>query len=294
MKSIIVMVCTIFLIVASAMPLFAQAPGMEFVADMTVPEDTVMQPREQFKTTWRVLNSGDINWTENYSIVFSEGDLLGADTFMPLALVPPGVMADIIVNMQAPANPGTYRGVWQLQDDSGVLFGPPFHVQIVVAGQQATWPAQIEFDLDSILGLVPATVVSVDDGDSIDVSIDGEQYTLRYAGMDTSEEEQEPTERNRQLVEGQVVYLEKDVTDVDEHGRLLRYVYLSSGLMVNAALVWEGYAEAVAEPPDVKHQVLLEDLQEDAQTNGRGLWEIPEPQEPTEEPAPEPTEAAQP
>ena len=294
MKSIIVMVCTIFLIVASAMPLFAQAPGMEFVADMTVPEDTVMQPREQFKTTWRVLNSGDINWTENYSIVFSEGDLLGADTFMALALVPPGVMADIIVNMQAPANPGTYRGVWQLQDDSGVLFGPPFHVQIVVAGQQATWPAQIEFDLDSILGLVPATVVSVDDGDSIDVSIDGEQYTLRYAGMDTSEEEQEPTERNRQLVEGQVVYLEKDVTDVDEHGRLLRYVYLSSGLMVNAALVWEGYAEAVAEPPDVKHQVLLEDLQEDAQTNGRGLWEIPEPQPPTQEPTPEPTEATQP
>lgn len=294
MKSIIVMVCTIFLIVASAMPLFAQAPGMEFVADMTVPEDTVMQPREQFKTTWRVLNSGDINWTENYSIVFSEGDLLGADTFMPLALVPPGVMADIIVNMQAPANPGTYRGVWQLQDDSGVLFGPPFHVQIVVAGQQVTRPERIEFDLDSILGLVPATVVRVEDGDSISVSIDGQEYSLRYAGMDTSEEKQEPTERNRQLVEGQVVYLEKDVTDVDEHGRLLRYVYLSSGLMVNAALVWEGYAEAVAEPPDVKHQVLLEDLQEDAQTNGRGLWEIPEPQEPTEEPAPEPTEAAQP
>jgi micrococcal nuclease len=50
------------------------------------------------------------------------------------------------------------------------------------------------------------------------------------------------------------VHIEKDVSDSDRYGRLLRYVYLEDGRMVNELLVLEGYAQTSRYPPDVKYQ----------------------------------------
>ena len=46
------------------------------------------------------------------------------------------------------------------------------------------------------------------------------------------------TERNRELVEGELVRLESDTTDRDAHGRLLRYVYVDK-TFVNAVFIVE-------------------------------------------------------
>jgi len=130
-------------------------------------------------------------------------------------------------------------------------------------------------------GMVAATVVRVVDGDTIRVSIEGQEYRVRYIGIDTPETVdprrpvqcfgQEASERNRQLVEGKTVSLEKDVSDVDGFGRLLRYVWVE-GQMVNAALVEEGYALASTYPPDVKNAELFASLQAEARDAARGLW----------------------
>ena len=100
---------------------------------------------------------------------------------------------------------------------------------------------------------VPAEVMNVVDGDTIDVLIDGTEVRLRYIGIDTPEtvypawgEEpygREASARNRALVSGKTVYLEKDVSETDRYGRLLRYVWLDDDTMVNAVLVAEGYAQ---------------------------------------------------
>lgn len=141
------------------------------------------------------------------------------------------------------------------------------------------------------LGLLPSQsaaggdsgikVVRVVDGDTIHVLIGGRDHTVRYIGIDTPETVdprrpvqpfgKEATERNRQLVEGKTVTLEKDVSETDRFGRLLRYVYVD-GRMVNATLVEEGYARAVSYPPDVKHQELLRRLEREAREARRGLW----------------------
>ncbi len=71
-------------------------------------------------------------------------------------------------------------------------------------------------------------------------------------------------------MEGQIVYLEKDVSETDRYDRLLRYVYLPNGLMVNAALVWQGYANAARYPPDVKYEALMAQMEQDARANSRG------------------------
>jgi endonuclease YncB( thermonuclease family) len=129
--------------------------------------------------------------------------------------------------------------------------------------------------------LTPATVTHVVDGDTIRVEIDGQEYRVRYIGIDTPETVdprgpvqcfgEEASERNRQLVEGKVVGLERDVSETDEFGRLLRYVWVGD-VMVNAALVEEGYALAATYPPDARYADLFASLQGQAREQRRGLW----------------------
>jgi micrococcal nuclease len=127
-----------------------------------------------------------------------------------------------------------------------------------------------------------ATVTNVVDGDTIDVEIEGEEYRLRYIGIDTPEtvDPRRPVEcfgqaasdQNTKLVLGKTVGLEKDVSETDQFGRLLRYVWLNGSDMVNVLLVRGGYAEASAYPPDVKYQELLDAMESQAREAGNGLW----------------------
>ncbi|NMB83937.1 thermonuclease family protein [Candidatus Roizmanbacteria bacterium] len=130
-----------------------------------------------------------------------------------------------------------------------------------------------------------AYVTRVIDGDTVE--IEGGQK-VRYIGVDSPELHhptkavqcfaQEAMEKNRSLVEGKNVRLEKDVSDTDKYGRLLRYVYLedanatSSSIFVNEYLVDQGYAYAVSFPPDIKFIDRFIKAQEKARQNNRGLW----------------------
>ena len=110
-------------------------------------------------------------------------------------------------------------------------------------------------DKDTDLFLVSLVI----DGDTILLE-SGE--SVRYLGIDTPETNHprrglecygpEATERNRELVEGELVRLEFDTTDRDAYERLLRYVYVGN-TFVNAVLVEEGFAYSYYYPPDTKH-----------------------------------------
>jgi micrococcal nuclease len=136
--------------------------------------------------------------------------------------------------------------------------------------------------------LTEAQVVRVVDGDTIHVEISGQDFTLRYIGVDTPETVDpnrpvgcygpEASAHNKELVQGKTVWLEKDVSETDKYDRLLRYVWLSDdadptqGQMVNAALVHDGYAQVSTYPPDVKYQDYFLGLQRQAREAGAGLW----------------------
>jgi micrococcal nuclease len=123
-------------------------------------------------------------------------------------------------------------------------------------------------------------VVYVVDGETILLE-NGE--SVRYLGIDAPETQHptrglecfgpEATERNRQLVEGKFVRLEKDQTDRDNYDRLLRYVYVND-LFVNGLLIEEGYAFSYYYPPDLKHYQELLTLELKAEQKGLGLWSV--------------------
>lgn len=123
--------------------------------------------------------------------------------------------------------------------------------------------------------LIEAQVIRVINGDTIEVDIDGKLYRVRYIGIDTPEVGQpcssEATQKNRDLVEGKVVWLEKDISETDKYDRLLRYVYVEN-IFVNAELVHLGYAQVITYPPDVKYQDHFLQLQREAKEAQRGCW----------------------
>ena len=120
-----------------------------------------------------------------------------------------------------------------------------------------------------------AGVIRVVDGDTIVLS-GGDR--VRYVGIDTPEVGGEPEyygrealEFNRGLVEGRKVTLQRDASDRDRFGRLLRFVY-ADGILVNAELVREGFARARVYPPDTRYSECFAALEQEARESRRGLW----------------------
>jgi endonuclease YncB( thermonuclease family) len=132
--------------------------------------------------------------------------------------------------------------------------------------------------------MTEARVVEVVDGDTIKVEIDGVVYSVRYIGINSPETNHpskgqerlgpEATAANAQLVAGKTVFLEKDVSETDRYGRLLRYVYVGD-VFVNRELVRLGFAQVSTFPPDVKYEDVFGDAQHAARQAGRGLWAGP-------------------
>jgi micrococcal nuclease len=124
-------------------------------------------------------------------------------------------------------------------------------------------------------------VVRVVDGDTIEVLRQGQRNRVRYIGINTPESVapdrpvecfgKEAAERNKALLEGRDVRLERDVSETDRFGRLLRYVWMND-VLINALLVEEGFAEVSTFPPDVRYQSLFTSLQQAARQQGRGFW----------------------
>lgn len=126
------------------------------------------------------------------------------------------------------------------------------------------------------------SVVKVIDGDTVILS---NGKTLRYIGINTPETKdprkgvecfgQEASNKNKELIKGKHVRLEKDVSETDKYGRLLRYVYVESAgteIFVNDYLVRQGYAYATAYPPDIKHQAQFKQGEQEAKAQQKGLW----------------------
>ncbi|MYB42148.1 MAG: nuclease [Chloroflexi bacterium] len=129
----------------------------------------------------------------------------------------------------------------------------------------------------STTGTVP--VAWVVDGDTIDVTIWDETRRVRLLLVDTPEVR--PTECygpeaseyvSSLLPEGSEVRLERDVTDTDAFGRLLRYVYLPDGRMLNELLLEGGYATVFDTRDEEQHEQRLLDAQTRARAASAGLW----------------------
>lgn len=126
-------------------------------------------------------------------------------------------------------------------------------------------------------------VTNVVDGDTLKVAIGGPVETIRLIGVDTPETVhpnkpveffgKEASAFTRRMAEGQLVRLEADAqgTDRDKYGRLLRYVFLPDGKLLNAEIISQGYGHAYTRFPFSRMEEFRA-LERQAREANRGLW----------------------
>ena len=130
---------------ASSTPLPPGPSGDQaaFVADVTIPDGTVIAPGAAFVKTWRLQNTGTTTWSTSYSLAFNSGEQMGTITSVPLVQsVPPGQQIDVSVDLVAPTNTGTYQGYWKMKNASGQFFNDSVYVMIAVGSGGATQPVK--------------------------------------------------------------------------------------------------------------------------------------------------------
>lgn len=155
----------------------------------------------------------------------------------------------------------------------GYLFG---YSQKSEAIKLQSTPAPQSLEAPASAGLEKVTRVI--DGDTIEIT---GGIKVRYIGINTPETVaprkavecfgKAASDKNKELVLGKEVRLEKDVSETDKYGRLLRYVYVGD-IFVNDTLVKDGYARSSTYPPDVKYQDMFLQSEKYARENNLGLW----------------------
>lgn len=112
---------------------FALCDNLEYVADVTVPDDTTMSPGQDFLKTWRVKNAGSCPWGDGYELVYA--DYANEMSGQPQALtqvVQPGQEVEVSVQFTAPDAIGEYLSAWQMENPAGVTFPEAIYVRIIV------------------------------------------------------------------------------------------------------------------------------------------------------------------
>jgi len=97
----------------------------KWLADVTIPDYSLIAPSASFVKTWKVQNTGTTTWTKDYKLIYLDG-LQGSSNTVSVNLtksVAPGESVDVSVNFTAPAANGAYSSFWKMYTASGYVFG---------------------------------------------------------------------------------------------------------------------------------------------------------------------------
>jgi micrococcal nuclease len=141
-----------------------------------------------------------------------------------------------------------------------------------------------------------AKVLYVIDGDTLKIMYDGKKQSIRLIGIDTPEsrknskafKDSRRSSRDinaiisqgkiaKKYVKGLVkkgdkIKIEFDVEKRDRYHRLLGYVYLPDGRMLNDIIIRNGYASPLTIPPNVKYRGRFSKSYKFARSHRLGLW----------------------
>ncbi|KKU81387.1 MAG: Micrococcal nuclease [Parcubacteria group bacterium GW2011_GWA1_47_8] len=132
--------------------------------------------------------------------------------------------------------------------------------------------------------LIP--VARVVDGDTIIVRIHNVDEKVRLIGVDTPETVdprktvqcfgKEASQFVTSLLENKSVRLEPDPTqgDRDHYGRLLRYVFLPDGTLLNRKIIAQGYGHEYTYRLSYQYQQDFKNAERQAREHEKGLWAV--------------------
>ena len=125
-------------------------------------------------------------------------------------------------------------------------------------------------------------VIRAIDGDTLLISMYGNETTVRMIGIDAPESVHPDEEKNtaegeqaslwmKQYIAGKRVMLEYDQELNDRYGRTLAYVYVDNMLLEDVLLTM-GLARTLTMEPNTRYQHHFEMLEKEARDSGSGFW----------------------
>jgi hypothetical protein len=107
-----------------------------FLEDVTVPDDTALEPGATFTKTWRVENTSNCDWSSDIVLTFLWGTQMADENEIAVPSTKTGKTVDISIDMIAPTEPGVHIAMWQLQTSDGQQVGVQLYLRIIVQTDQ--------------------------------------------------------------------------------------------------------------------------------------------------------------
>ena len=135
---------------------------------------------------------------------------------------------------------------------------------------------------EAATGVPDYEVIRAIDGDTLLISLFGNETAVRLIGVDAPESVHPDEEKNtpegalaslwmKNYIAGKRVTLEYDQELTDRYGRTLAYVY-TDGMLVEDALLAAGMARTLTMEPNIRYQHHFEQLEKQARAGGAGFW----------------------
>lgn len=112
--------------------------GAAFVRDVTIPDNTGIEPGTKFTKTWGLRNSGTCHWGDEVRLKHVDGERMAKSEWVSVPHTMTGESAEVSAEMQASKEVGTYKGAWRMCTEQGECFGDAVYVQIVVQAPTPT------------------------------------------------------------------------------------------------------------------------------------------------------------
>lgn len=130
-----------------------------------------------------------------------------------------------------------------------------------------------------------ASVIKVVDGDTLSVSLDSKNTKVRLIGINTPETVdprkgvecfgKEASNKVKEILKkGTIIYIQTDDSQqkYDSFGRLLGYVFLQDGRLLNQMLIEEGYAYEYTYKHPYVYSIEFKKAENSAKNKKVGLW----------------------
>ncbi|WP_232835722.1 NBR1-Ig-like domain-containing protein [Actinocorallia populi] len=113
----------------SQTPTEPRIPGdiSQFLADVTIPDGTVVSPGERFVKTWEILNAGTVTWRGRFlarGAYPADNGTCETPAKVPVPVTKPGEKVRVSVPATAPSTPGSCWVGWKMVDGEGIPFLP--------------------------------------------------------------------------------------------------------------------------------------------------------------------------
>jgi len=167
-------------------------------------------------------------------------------------------------------------------------------IYLLLTGTVLVWQGSVWWGQSSLIGTgailqeqleEQGRIVHVQDGDTIEVRLQGTDVPIRLIGVDTPESVhptkgvecfgKEASAFTKQFL-GNMATLREDPTQdaYDVYGRKLAYVFLEDGRNLNQLLVEEGIGREYTYQKPYQYQSAFRAAQQEARQNRRGLWGV--------------------